>query len=84
MDTDACFGHPCPFSLPVATILSRRGDEQADTYTSDVRSSLKNYAEVMQQAGNAELAQALLLIESLYAGFYVDSPSADNTLGIAY
>ena len=38
----------------------------------------------MQQAGNAELAQALLLIERLYAGFYVDSPSADNTLGIAF
>ena len=66
-----------------AFMTFRRGDEEADTYTSDVRTSLKSYAEVMQQAGNAELAQALLLIESLYAGFYVDSPSADNTLGIS-
>ena len=66
-----------------AYMTFRRGDEEADTYTSDVRTSLKSYAEVMLQAGNAELAQALLLIESLYAGFYVDSPSADNTLGIS-
>lgn len=67
-----------------AYMTFRRGDEQADTYTSEVRSSLKSFAAIMQQAGKAELAQSLLLIESLYADFYVDSPSADNTLGIAY
>ena len=36
------------------------------------------------RTGDTASAQLLLMVKNLYAGLYVDSPSADNTLVISY
>ena len=50
----------------------------------EVCSILQGDADLTSMSGDTATAQLLLIIKNLYAGLYVDSPSADNTLVISY
>ena len=62
----------------------RQGDEAMTERVQEVCSILQGYADTLSMAGDTATAQLLLMVKNLYAGLYVDSPSADNSLVIEY
>ncbi|MCI6336371.1 MAG: hypothetical protein MR802_00235, partial [Prevotella sp.] len=71
-------------ALADADLVHRQGDESMTEKVQEVCSILQGYADLTSMSGDTATAQLLLMIKNLYAGLYVDSPSADNTLVISY
>ena len=71
-------------ALADAYLVHRQGDESMTEKVQEVCSILQGYADLTSMSGDTATAQLLLMIKNLYAGLYVDSPSADNTLVISY
>lgn len=71
-------------ALADAYLVHRQGDETMTEKVQEVCSILQGYADLTSMTGDTASAQLLLMVKNLYAGLYVDSPSADNTLVISY
>ena len=72
-------------AMTSAFLIARKGDEQQETHTQAVCEVLQSYVEAFSKVeGYEKTVQLFQMAERLYAGFYVDSPSADNSLEIAY